>query len=158
MTVSSQEQDQDKTKTGPNFLSSAVVLCTLIKLQTAKIIKEKIQHSMMLSYHRGCVVIKGPQVNEIAQKWINQCQDVSFQKSLKAREGRDDTSDFHITAMTPKEKKLTNFDVSQYELLDPIGLYDLGIGPEARWNYCILCSDYITAVGEAASRATTTPF
>ena len=66
----------------------------------------------MLSYHRGCVAIKGSQVNEIAQKWINQCQDIPFQKSLKAREGRDDTSDFHITVMAPKEKKLTNFDVS----------------------------------------------
>jgi len=83
----------------------------------------------MLSYHRGCVAIKGSQVNEIAQKWINQCQDIPFQKSLKAREGRDDTSGFHITVMAPKEKILTNFDVSQYELLlDPIELYDLGIG------------------------------
>ncbi len=74
------------------------------------------------------MVIKGSQVNEIAQKWTNLCQDVPFQKSLKAREGRDDTFDFHITVMTPKEKKLTNFDVSQYELLDPIELYDLGLG------------------------------
>ena len=82
----------------------------------------------MLTYHRGCVAIKGSQVNEIASKWIHQCQDVTFQKSLKAREVRDDTSDFHITVMTSKEKKLTNFDVSQYEVLESIDLYDLGIG------------------------------
>ena len=56
------------------------------------------------------MAIKGSQVNEIALKWINQCQDVPFQRSLKAREGRDGTSSFHITVMTPKEKKLTNVD------------------------------------------------
>lgn len=90
---------------------------------------------MEFKIHRGYLGLFGPEINQIAQKWIDlylvEHQEEKIKHSLENRIKRDG-NDFHLTVITPQEFKEIK---STFELPDSKrtpSIYDLGIGRQTK--------------------------
>lgn len=100
---------------------------------------------LRFSFSRGCIVLKGQIINNLAHKWINLVPKTNeIIEAINGQYQRDGVDDYHITIMIPSEVKLlsttTTISLDEWneQYIPNLHLYDLGIGKYSTSYYIIL--------------------